>query len=110
MNHGLSAETVEKICGVLARHPHVEKAVLYGSRAKGNYKNGSDIDLTLLGEGLAYEELLGITGELDDLLLPYTIDLSLFSMIDHENLREHILRVGQELYHRREAAVSERAR
>ena len=103
MNHGLSAATVEKICGVLARHPQVEKAILYGSRAKGNYKNGSDIDLTLAGSGLGYRDLLKITGELDDLLLPYTIDLSILHRIDHEGLREHIQRVGQEFYRRQGA-------
>ena len=70
---GLPATAVEKICGVLARHPTVEKAVLYGSRAKGNYKNGSDIELTLIGEGLGRKDLLATMGELDDLLLPYTI-------------------------------------
>lgn len=100
---GLPAMTVEKIGGVLARHPQVERAILYGSRAKGNHQHGSDIDLTLEGEGLAYDDLLGIMGELDDLLLPYTIDLSLFRMIDHEGLREHIQRVGQEFYRRQGA-------
>ena len=98
MNHGLSAATVGKIHGVLSRHPEVERAVLYGSRAKGNYKNGSDIDLTLHGKDVGFDEMLGILGELDDLLLPYTIDLSVFSMIDHAGLREHIQRVGQEFY------------
>jgi len=48
MTHGLSEETVSKITGVLAAHSEVEKVVLYGSRAKGNYKNGSDIDLSPL--------------------------------------------------------------
>ena len=47
MNHGLTSGTVDRIRSVLARFPQVEKAVLYGSRAKGNYKRGSDIDLTL---------------------------------------------------------------
>lgn len=104
MNHGLSAATVEKICGVLARHLQVEKAILYGSRAKGNYKHGSDIDLTLNGHGLSFDELLKIMGEMDDLLLPYTIDLSIFHIIDHEGLRGHIQRVGQEFYRRQESA------
>ena len=40
MKHGLPAATIEKIHAVLARFPHVERAVLYGSRAKGNYKPG----------------------------------------------------------------------
>ncbi|MDR3183270.1 MAG: nucleotidyltransferase domain-containing protein, partial [Planctomycetaceae bacterium] len=59
MRYGLSEETIEKINGVLSQHTAVEKAVIYGSRAKGNYKNGSDIDLTLFGN-IAFDELLTI--------------------------------------------------
>ncbi len=99
---GLPAEAVSKIGGVLAAHPEVESAILYGSRAKGNYRPGSDIDLTLLGDRLVHHDLLKIMGELDDLLLPYTIDLSIFHMIDHGALRDHIQRVGQEFYHRQD--------
>jgi predicted nucleotidyltransferase len=107
---GLSGKTLEEISGVIARHPQVERAVIYGSRAKGNYKSGSDIDLTLFGEALGFDDLLKIMTELDDLLLPYTFDLSIFRMIDHEELREHIGRVGQELYRRQDAAASLEAR
>jgi predicted nucleotidyltransferase len=98
MNSGLTAATIDAIHGVLAQHPRVEKAVLYGSRAKGNYKNGSDIDLTLFGEGLEYAEMMDIAMELDDLLLPYMIDLSIFEKLDHTELIEHIERVGQVFY------------
>ena len=100
MNHGLTISTIAAIQGAFASHPRVEKAVLYGSRAKGNYKNGSDIDLTLFGEGLGYPEMMDISMELDDLLLPYMIDLSIFEKLDHAELREHIERVGQVFYHR----------
>jgi predicted nucleotidyltransferase len=100
MNHGLSDATVEKIHGALSRHAEVERAILYGSRAKGNYKNGSDIDLTLQGNGLSFGELLKIMGELDDLLLPYTIDLSLFASLKHPELIDHIRRVGVVFYER----------
>ena len=98
MNHGLSAPTVEKIHGVLSRHPEVEKAILYGSRAKGNYKNGSDIDLTLTGGGLDGGIRGQIDEELDDLLLPYEFDLSLMSSLSHPALLDHIRRVGVVLY------------
>ena len=98
--YGLSAATVEKIQSLLARHAIVEKAVLYGSRAKGNYKNGSDIDLTLYGAGLTYEEMTKISGELDDLMLPYEIDLSIFEKLNHQDLREHIERIGKLFYER----------
>ncbi len=100
---GLPMEVVSMIGGVLAGHPEVESAILYGSRAKGNYKPGSDIDLALVGDHLAHRDLLKIMGELDELLLPYTIDLSIFHTIDHEGLRDHIQRVGQEFYRRQNA-------
>lgn len=97
---GLPLVSVQKICAVFARHAEVQKAVLYGSRAKGNYKNGSDIDLTLYGTGLRHNDLLAIMGELDDLLLPYLIDLSLVETIQNKELLDHILRVGVVFYER----------
>jgi predicted nucleotidyltransferase len=99
LRFGLKESTIEKIQGVLARYPQVEKAVLYGSRAKGTYRNGSDIDLTLSGEpGLTLEALHRIMHELDELLLPYTIDLSLFKDIGDPEVVEHIRRVGVVFY------------
>jgi predicted nucleotidyltransferase len=100
MRYGLREQTIESICEVLAKHPAVEKAVLYGSRALGNYKPGSDIDLTLLGESLTSEELGSIDEELDDLLLPYQIDLSIFHRIENGNLRDHIERIGVDFFRR----------
>ena len=101
MKFSLPDETVDKICAVLARHPQVEKAILYDSRAKGNPKPGSDIDLTLCGgDDLDQSVLTRITEELDDLLLPYTIDLSRFDNIRDAAVLEHIRRVGVALYER----------
>lgn len=100
MRHGLSEQTIEKICGIFAKHPAIEKAVLYGSRAKGNFRPGSDIDLSLIGQGLSTRELDEIDLELDDLLLPYTIDLLIFEKLDNAGLREHIERVGKVFYQR----------
>ena len=102
---GLTEQTIEKIGGVLAQHPQVEKAVLYGSRAKGNFKNGSDIDLTIQSNGLGYDELLKIMGELDDLLLPYMIDLSILHQLTHQDLIEHIQHVGKVFYERTPVAA-----
>ena len=100
MKHGLPASTVAQIHGVLSRHPEVERAILYGSRAKGNFKPGSDIDLTLSGSGLD-ERIRGrIDEELDDLLLPYQCDLSVFTSITHADLIDHIRRVGVVFYER----------
>lgn len=100
MNHGLPDSTVAKIRGVLAQYQAVDKAMLYGSRAKGNYQPGSDIDLTLLGSTLTPRMLADIADALDELLLPYSIDLSIFEQLNHAELREHIERVGVVLYQR----------
>ena len=98
MKHGLTETTVERICSVFARFPEIEKAVLYGSRAKGNFKTGSDIDLTLYGKALTSDLRSAIASALDDLLLPYTIDLSVFDELNNAKLREHIERVGVLFY------------
>jgi predicted nucleotidyltransferase len=103
LQFGLQESTVKKICDVLALYPQVETAVLYGSRAKGNYKNGSDIDLTLFGgPDLTMKVLYSIMDEIDDLLLPYTFDLSIFNHISDPDVIEHIQRVGVALYEKKE--------
>lgn len=104
MIHGLPDDAVAKIREVLATCPEVEKAVLYGSRAKGNHRNGSDIDLTLVGPRLTHRHLLRLGGDLDDLLLPWSIDLSLLGEIRNPDLLEHIERVGLDFYARSEAS------
>jgi predicted nucleotidyltransferase len=98
MNHGLSESTVERIQSVLAHFPEVEKAVLYGSRAKGTHRPGSDIDLTLYGSSLGQTPLARIDQALDDLLLPYKIDLCEIAAVTHPALLDHIRRVGLVLY------------
>lgn len=106
MKYGLSDHTIEKICQVFARFPAIDKAVLYGSRAKGNYKTGSDIDLTLYGTGLTVKLCSSIADTLDDLLLPYTIDLSVFDTLNHPALQEHIQRVGVVFYDKSNTALT----
>lgn len=98
MKYGLPQSTTQKICSVLSRYPRVEKAILYGSRAKGNYKNGSDIDLTLHGTELTLNVIYKILDDIDELLLPYTIDLSIFNDISDTDVSEHIQRVGVTFY------------
>ncbi len=98
MNYGLKKEAVESICDILAHFKEIETAVLYGSRAKGNYKAGSDIDLTLYGEKLSLHLLNDIADALDELLLPYMIDLSIFDKLKHPELCEHIQRIGVVFY------------
>lgn len=92
---GLPAATLDAMRTVLSCHPGVRRAVVYGSRAKGNHRPGSDIDLTLFGDGLTASDLLAIDGALDALDLPYRVDLSLHADIEDPALRSHIERVGR---------------
>jgi len=94
VKYGLDDRTIERMQAILAAHPEVDKAVLYGSRAKGNYKTGSDIDLTLSGSGLSLAVLHKIENKLDDLLLPYKIDLSIFELITDPAVIDHIERTS----------------
>lgn len=83
---------------VFAEEANINKVILYGSRAKGNYKDGSDIDLTIVGSGLSLEWLLGVELRVDDLLMPYKVDLSIYDYIENEDLKNHIQRVGEVIY------------
>ena len=95
MEYGLKENVIQRIQAVLANFPEIEEAILYGSRAKGTYKNGSDIDLTLKGKQLTLTILGKVDEQLDDLLLPYTFDLSIYHQINSLELLDHMNRVGQ---------------
>lgn len=98
MKYGLSEKNLKKITAIFGKFKEVEEAVLYGSRAKGNYKPGSDIDIALKGKKLNLRLLNTIDIDLDDLLLPYTFDMSIYDHISNQDLRDHIQRVGKVLY------------
>ncbi|MCM2318408.1 Predicted nucleotidyltransferase [Geopseudomonas sagittaria] len=95
---GLPLSAVEKLREVFRGWPQIRRAMLYGSRAKGNYRPGSDIDLTVEGEDLSLSQLLAIESQIDDLLLPWMVDLSLRKDIDNPELLDHIERVGVLFY------------
>jgi len=95
---GLPPATMATIRHILAEVPAVEKAVIYGSRAKGTHRPGSDIDLTLFGDALNLDTLGQIATRLEESPIPYQVDLSVFKLIEHAGLRQHIERVGQVFY------------
>ena len=99
--YGLKEKHINKIIALFANYPDIYKAILYGSRAKGNYRNGSDIDISLVGDILNLNKLLRIETELDDLLLPYNIDISIYNKIENQELLEQIKRVGVILYEKK---------
>lgn len=97
MRFGLPDSVIDDIRRVMASHPAVTECVVYGSRAKGTFNDGSDIDLTLRGS-IDPGELDRLETELEDLDLPWTIDLSTYSQLDNLSLIDHIDRVGQVLW------------
>src|ERR1039457_125355 len=98
MKYGLKDEVVHRIIQVFESFPEVDEVILYGSRAKGNHKPASDIDLTLKGDNLTLEILNKIRLELDDLLLPFTFDVSIYKGINNKDMIDHIERVGIVFY------------
>ncbi len=98
MKYGLCDNTIKQICDILHQYDSLESAILYGSRAKGNYREGSDIDLTFKGKNLNLIILNRISNQLDDTLLPYKFDVSIFNMIQNPDILNHIQRVGIVFY------------
>ncbi len=104
--HGLPDSAVRDIHRVLARFPAVEQATLYGSRALGRQRPGSDIDLILAGDSLDALTLAALEDALDELLLPWRFDLSVQAQLRSPALQEHIARVGQLFYRRNGAGLA----
>jgi predicted nucleotidyltransferase len=105
MKFGIKDTTFEEITQILTEDPCIESAIIYGSRAKGNFRNGSDIDLTLKGPNLHLQNQLDLMDRLDDSLIPYTFDISIFHQISNPDLIDHIERVGQVFYQKSDHAL-----
>lgn len=103
--HGLSERTLARIQGVLAQFPEVQRALLFGSRAKRTHRTGSDIDLALSGEGLDWRTLGRMYQALDDLLLPYRFSLVRYDSDTDPDVAAHIARVGVPLFVREKAGA-----
>lgn len=98
MKFGLEEKVIDTVNECLSNYLEIEEVIIYGSRAKGNYRKGSDIDLTLKGDSLTLSTILKLENEIDELLLPYKFDLSIYHQIDNQDLIEHIERVGKIFY------------
>lgn len=98
MEIGLNTIEINNICKVLENFNQLDEVIVFGSRAKGNYKPGSDVDLVLKGTDLHLKDLNELSNELDDLYLPYFFDLCIYHQIENPDLLDHIKRVGIPLY------------
>lgn len=96
---GLDEKVIEEIVKVIANYAEVEKAVIFGSRARGDYRDGSDIDIALFGNSLTHSINTNIFYEIDNLYIVYKVDLINFNSLEKEyKLKENILREGVEIY------------
>jgi predicted nucleotidyltransferase len=95
---GLSPRALGLLRELIATYPEVHRAIVYGSRAMGSYRNGSDIDITLDAPRMENARFLHLCTAADDLMLPWMMDLSLLSHISNPALLEHINRVGKPLW------------
>ncbi len=92
---GLKPGEIELIRSVLAAEPSISEAVIFGSRAKGNYKSGSDVDIALIGDGLNLEKIIRLSYILNEETgMPYHFDLIEYRTIKTVELKKHIDRVG----------------
>lgn len=98
MPYGLNQTELDTIAQAIAQMDNITEAILFGSRAKGTYRNGSDIDLALKGNKLGLQELTTLYAALDELPLLYKFDLVIFDRITKPALVEHIERVGVVIY------------
>ncbi len=94
----LPIHVIHQLREVFRKHAAIYRVVLYGSRAIGRARLGSDIDLCIESETLTLTELLAIENEIDDLLLPWNVDLSIRNKIDNPDLLKHIDLVGIEFF------------
>ena len=98
MNDGLTPKYREEICGILAKAAHVDRAVLYGSRAVGTFGRASDIDLALEGANLDFPDLASLSSEFAESSLPYKVDLVLRKEIVNPELEKRIQKYGKTFY------------
>jgi len=95
---GLSEQTLKLIAGCFRNFPEINWVKIYGSRAKGDYQRGSDVDLAFSSSVDCSAEL---HEALDELPTPYLFDVTHYETLRHAGLKEHIERVGVVFYERK---------
>ena len=99
--YGIPDESLNMIMKTIASLPEIQEAVLYGSRAMGNHKNGSDIDIAVAGKNLSPDTVLRLSTLLnEELPLPYYFDVTDLSRLEHRELAEHIEKHGKVIFRR----------
>ncbi|MEZ5815028.1 MAG: nucleotidyltransferase domain-containing protein [Alphaproteobacteria bacterium] len=95
---GLPPLTIDNMRRFLAGWPEIEKIVIFGSRATGNWRYNSDIDICIWGKDIDYDLLGRIKSGFADLPTPYKYDVVHYDKIDHQPLKDHIDAVGKDFW------------
>ena len=95
---GLPSYVLVRLNDVFKRHSTIKKVTMYGSRAKGNFRHNSDIDLMITAPSMSWEEFGQFGIEIDDLLLPWKVDLALMHQVENQELVDHVSRVGIRIF------------
>ena len=99
MKYGLSEQTLDILNSIFRKFPGIKQVLIYGSRAKGNFRTGSDIDLTInVNSNFTRADFMNVIDSFDDSDLPYLIDISIYDKILNPDLIKHIDRVGKVIY------------
>lgn len=107
MSHGLRDSDLSCIENAVRQIEEIEECILFGSRAKGNYKRGSDVDLAIKGDRITFSTVSHLHDWLnEESPMPYFFDVVQYETISNPKLVEHIDRVGISLYQRNKRSLS----
>lgn len=98
MKFGLISADIQVMKNIFKKYPDISKVIIFGSRAMGNYKKGSDVDLAIKGKNIDLSLIGEIKGKLDETNLPYFFDVISYADTENKELREHIDTFGQILW------------
>ncbi len=88
MDNGIPERTKNELLNYFKSKPEIEKVVLYGSRAKGNFHNGSDIDFAIWTD--EHDKISSISDDLDNLPTPYKFDVTDYKILSHQGMKNNI--------------------
>jgi predicted nucleotidyltransferase len=91
---GLTERDIQTFQKIFNKYSDVKEVHIFGSRAKGNFKNGSDIDLAIVNQDFNSGTLAKLSGEFEESSLPYKVDLVVLNDLKLAELIDHINRVG----------------
>ncbi|GJG68812.1 hypothetical protein PRLR6025_22810 [Prevotella lacticifex] len=98
MQYGLKQQYIDELRAILRDIPGIEEAVLYGSRARGDYGRGSDIDICLKGEQITPSDVVSLKTALYESRIPYFFDVCVWNNIKNEDFKNNIIRDGKVIF------------